>query len=1478
MTLEDIVKGFNSNVQGMAKNVQGLLGGAGQAISNAPINPIAGARSIANIAQNVSQAYNQSPLSPVGQFNALNTQVIKPVQNYFNPNLQGSLGNKISSLPINPYQGFESAKNLVQGFAGEYQNPSGEGFMVKSPTPYQPQNFEQKLGQQALQLLSGTVATGMGNSINKQFEYGGQALSPYLTKATAPAIDFLTSIPPKIKGKISNMLSQKIEPSVVQIVDTVNNKKYYKIIPKGQLEDFKALIDNQGGIAGKNINGKITHITAKTPAQMEEMGFINAGTAELPPRGGPNIPSPVAPQQLNQEVIIKQSAKGNIYIKSGNEVLADVPKTIQSDIYEASLGNIPSVDRRIKANVYLNRKGFEMGPDGRISKTSTPVKPPTQVGESLQTPQTLGELTQTGYKLGRPELKGKLSGEDALIQAGLDSGWDGLLKSGQTDVSKLTQAERDYLLKSATSYVGAGDPVIIERANSYVKSAPLNQGGGTLYHGTNSIADFEKFNPEFGGKGVGTNIINQGNNFYLTENKDIAKIFSTIAEDKRKLSLPLNQKIKTGIPGNVLDFKLKPNSRVKIVNYEDVVNPKIAQETINKAKEEGYSAIKFEDKAWQGWDGYGADKIYELKQKTGKFPDTTIVIDQNAVERVFPLNQEVKTPIETPQTPGPIQPVEPTPLIGNTEPLPWETNVPGELKTPSQELPTGKVETPVGVGSASTLDQSRILEQKAIQETPQIGQQSFENIVTQSVPNAEVKKKVNILDYIRTPDRVLEKIGLGQQAKQIRTAYEGYLRQLPKEIDKITTWSKEVPPESNQRIFQYLDGKPIELNPTEMKVATEVKSYLADWAKKLGLPQEKQISNYITHIFPKGMEGKEFDPEIAKLIQENVAGSVYDPFLQKRTGALGYKEDTWAALDAYVKRATRKVNMDPALDAIKDAADRLPIESYNYVKHYVDNVNMRPSNIETLIDNFIKSTPVGYQLGQRPFTAVTQKARQMIYRGTLGLNPGSALKNLSQGVNTYAKLGEKYTLQGYMDMAKNFRSSELEDVGVLSNDLIQDRSLSATKKMAEKFDKGLFFMFEQAEKINRGAAYYGAKAKALAEGKSPEQAIDYAKKLVRDTQFSFGSIDTPVALQGDVAKTLAQFQSFNIKQGEFLGEMLKNKEWAGLARYVGASLVFIGTIGQALGMKPQDMIPSVKVGGSPLFTLGGDVASTITGGRDQYGNTPSLGGRLKTLGNDLIPFIPAGVELKKLSKGKILSGVSAPSFSVGNLPGPEPVSAAEYPQGQSNRPISPLEKYRLQQQVSDLSKQEKDILSQGSGVELPFLGNVGGMSDSQKMSQLDQIAQQKKMLNYQINKENIQQRVEDQNYSLETDRMSRTNNFKGWVDTTQNYIDTLKQRQQSLDPITQADKIISLQNKIEDTQTKLSKYKGQGGFTKPKKPKSLPKSKSFKIPSFKMAKVTKMKMPNLVSKSSTIPFTSLKKSKTVSLKVPKGRRKPIRLV
>lgn len=558
-------------------------------------------------------------------------------------------------------------------------------------------------------------------------------------------------------------------------------------------------------------------------------------------------------------------------------------------------------------------------------------------------------------------------------------------------------------------------------------------------------------------------------------------------------------------------------------------------------------------------------------------------------------------------------------------------------------------EPPMGMSPAEMAENAR---QTAVASLPPDIGSTIEPIqrVTQLEKRTPVNERVSFWDKWRTPWRVMKKLGAAKEYRKMIGAYESYLKELPKNIDKIRDWMKQVPDESNQKIFQSLDGKNVQLNPEEARVAGEIRAWLAEWADRLGMEKDERLSDYITHIFPPGTKG-EIPEEIATIIKDKTAKSIYDPFLLHRKGAEGYIENTWLALDAYVKRATRKANIDPYLQEFNEATAHLTEESQvEYIEKRVSTLNMRPTRMEKDLDNALAR--LFPNLAPRFTLRTASKARKILSRAKIAGSMTSLGKNLTQGINTWSELGTRYTNRGYRDLAK-FGGKELEENSVLRDSFHQDITYSAVKAYAEKFDKVLFANMNATELINRGSAYYGAKAKFLAgkitpkeyrlafdkkqpEGYTPtlEDAIEYGKFVAEKTQFLFGPLETPHYVSGPMAKLGVQFQTFGMKQAEYIGQMLGDKEFAKFTRYmIGSSLLFHYIAG-AVGMSWDDSFKTFRWGMPPILQFFVDLWQRGALGEDQYGNKLDAGERAGAVGKSLFTnVVPMGAQLNKTYEG-----------------------------------------------------------------------------------------------------------------------------------------------------------------------------------------------------------------------------------------------------
>lgn len=519
-------------------------------------------------------------------------------------------------------------------------------------------------------------------------------------------------------------------------------------------------------------------------------------------------------------------------------------------------------------------------------------------------------------------------------------------------------------------------------------------------------------------------------------------------------------------------------------------------------------------------------------------------------------------------------------------------------------------------------------------------------------PEQQTKKINALTDYFRTPTKALKRIGLTDTAKTVEGSFKNYREDLRNNMTMLKGWekrTKNMPDGSSTRIFKYLDGQSQRLSGDELKVADEMKQHFSDWADKLGLPKEGRVSDYITHIFegdPKNVQ----DPNLASILDNKATSSATNPFLKKRYGKEGFKQDAFAAMEAYMKKSTRKLHMDPALKSLADASKNVDDRTARYLIKLNHSIAMKPDRVEQFVNDAISSIPgIEKKFGNQAGTKAMRAWRNTVYRATLGLNVGSAMRNLTQGTNTFAELGTRDTLAGYTKLIRTFGDAakrgsaawdELNHMGILDDAVhMQDRNVTTLKNKLQKLDKGLWAMFDTAERINRGSAYFGAKAKAMRRlNMTEEQAQNYAREVVGKTQFRFNDVETPLALRSQVAKTIGQFQSFNIKQAEFLGGTAKGalkgdtKEIAKAIRWAAANIAMASTVGGILGIKWTDAIPdfgTFRGVRSPLLTTGGNVKTVVTG-KNQYGQATDRKKLAKaSLKSESGLIVPGGTQINK---------------------------------------------------------------------------------------------------------------------------------------------------------------------------------------------------------------------------------------------------------
>lgn len=622
-------------------------------------------------------------------------------------------------------------------------------------------------------------------------------------------------------------------------------------------------------------------------------------------------------------------------------------------------------------------------------------------------------------------------------------------------------------------------------------------------------------------------------------------------------------------------------------------------------------------------------------------------------------------------------------------------------------------------------------------------------------------KNPTVLDLIAgTPRKVMEK--WGEVGKKISTVLDrGYDAMATSDHivrSQVVKWHKRAGGAgAMEKIAKALDGDAdayAGLSVDQLPVYDEIKTMFREYADNLKLPETARISEYLPHMtngqniskidaalmqlatgkstsgktltnaeitaLNKSLNGISY--EMLDMVKRNTQYSIKNGFLEKRTGAKDYSFNLADIIQTYTHAAHETMYLKPAFENIKNVAttDNLSGAQLDYVAKVIQSMHGRSSS--EMGDALTASLDSIWKGRDTKFSAVSARLRNTIYNATMGYNVGASVRNLSQGTNTYAKLGEKYYAHGTAKAMQALnRSNGLYDEAVRAgvvhdkfSDFVRSGDTGGIKGANEK---AMWSMFTKVEEINRLSAYFGEKQrfidlhpeiqKAVSDieikrtaelsgvedptittlinskydslvASAEKDARTAGRDMSKKTQFEFSPMDTPVAMQGDIAKLVAQFQSYNLAQVKFIKDMVVGDSDAmfvkqangsykpsaqgvmNMSRLIGSNLLFQSTIGAGvLGMtsvadlfdEDKNKIDTIKDIALQGIPFGNEIGEgklpqspiiKLLFGNDNTAGVSSLFGDVATgdmdkLGSDATSFgksaagllIPGGTQAKK---------------------------------------------------------------------------------------------------------------------------------------------------------------------------------------------------------------------------------------------------------
>ena len=314
-----------------------------------------------------------------------------------------------------------------------------------------------------------------------------------------------------------------------------------------------------------------------------------------------------------------------------------------------------------------------------------------------------------------------------------------------------------------------------------------------------------------------------------------------------------------------------------------------------------------------------------------------------------------------------------------------------------------------------------------------------------------------------------------------------------------------------------------------------------------------------------------------------------------------------------------------------------------YTKDYINDVNGTPAWIDEVVNQTLNQNGVWRKyflpnLGEQALQNLSSSITGRVSYLTLGMcNISSALLNYTQLVNASGYVGWAPVLKHFGEILSRggkLNQSELRILsgsGVLS-DIGLDTASSYDKnrgyvsslpglKQLDWLGNKSMIPFQVCDSLCRVSTALAAYEKALAEGKTKTQALEYAKKINRQANFSYGVEDAPNIFRrtSSFGKISLQFMKYSFKQLEVIADFLpqsKKTNFKQKAAFWIPYLLICGLGGipaldwldeifnEKLGLFPKDFLQKLCIQGSREI-FGDNEAGRTIGKIAMYG-APAL--------------------------------------------------------------------------------------------------------------------------------------------------------------------------------------------------------------------------------------------------------------------------------
>ncbi len=356
-------------------------------------------------------------------------------------------------------------------------------------------------------------------------------------------------------------------------------------------------------------------------------------------------------------------------------------------------------------------------------------------------------------------------------------------------------------------------------------------------------------------------------------------------------------------------------------------------------------------------------------------------------------------------------------------------------------------------------------------------------------------------------------------------------------------------------------------------------------------------------------------PKLEGLSEFTKPNSKFQGFMQKR-GLGKYKKDAVGGFLEYIPGASYAIHIDPHINVFKKLGDEIAkkteeSKNLNSFINYLGKYSQDLAGKTNAADRWVQENIPGGRMTMGALNWINSRVKSNVILGNVA-SALSQVANIPVGIafaKQYSIDGAKQTLASIL--GRNM--TPIKESGFLTERYVGSNYRQFDKKLIEQPRKLASWILETADRVGTEFVWNSAYAKGVAE--KVADPIKYADDATRSLIAGRGIGEVPLLQKAKLFQILAPFQLEVANLWRVQGDMLKVKDFTGIATLFVASYLFNKAMEQVRGsgvlFDPiQAVVDASQPDLSPLQRagrLGGEILSNVPLGQTLAAAYPEYG-------------------------------------------------------------------------------------------------------------------------------------------------------------------------------------------------------------------------------------------------------------------------------